>query len=43
MSLSWVPAGTPVFYNRSSANERVLATILAPRNALVITFTYNMR
>ena len=29
MSLSWVRAGTPVFYNRSSANE-LLATILGP-------------
>ena len=30
MSLSWVRAGTHVFYNRSSANERVPATILSP-------------
>ena len=30
MSLSWVRAGTHVFYNRSSANERVPTTILSP-------------
>ena len=30
MSLSWVRAGTPVFYNHSSANEQVPATILGP-------------
>ena len=30
MSLSWVRAGTPVFYNCSSANERVPAPILGP-------------
>ena len=30
MSLSWVRAGTPVFYNCSSANERVPALILGP-------------
>ena len=30
MSLSWVRAGTPVFYNRSSANEQVPATVLGP-------------
>ena len=42
-SLSWVCAGTPVFYNRGNANERVPATILAPHNALVITYSHNMR
>ena len=30
MSLSWVGAGTLVFYNLSSANEWVLATIMGP-------------
>ena len=30
MSLCGVRAGTPVFYNRSSANKRVPATILGP-------------
>ena len=30
MSLSWVGAGTPVFYNRNSANEWVPATIPGP-------------
>ena len=34
--LSWVHAGTLVFYNRNSANERVPATIMGPHNALVI-------
>ena len=30
MSLSWVLASTPVFYNRSSANEQIPAIILGP-------------
>ena len=43
MSLSWVRADIPVFYNRSSANEQVLATILGPSQHPVITYAYNMR
>ena len=43
MSLSWVRGGTLVFYNRSSANERGPATVLAPCSALVIAYVYIMR
>ena len=34
MSLSWFRAGTPIFYNRGSANERVPAIILGPSQRL---------
>ena len=36
MSLSWVRAGTPVFYNRGTADEEIPATILGVLDALPI-------
>ena len=36
-------AGTLVFYNRSSANERIPAAPRVPPNTLVITNTCSMR